>query len=427
MKILGSGIGRAAAGLWFGCSLAAWGAPPAEWAPLELITSETGDAYTGSVGFAAMGIRDGNIGVAVVRTDYDGGAWSTRPYYNEFRYSATPGHLGATTRQTITNEPLPLSYGAWGTYLTGMEFDSGGTQMVGCIPYAAPNPTSARILVRTGPGSWTADNATNNVYSELGAFHEAFTLNTSDVPQYVWCSEASGSQEIIHGDKTGGTWHNTVIATPANSVGYPRPDLAMDTNGYPHVSYTARTNTAPSTYVFRGWEDAGGTNSEYVALVGITNPEPWHDIEIDAAGQPMIAHYFGSAIHVKMYDGMTWTDTTAHSTGDGRDYGWLGGQQIFDLEVDGDGNPAMVVVSYDYSAGGTNASLDYCEWNGSSWAVSNIASRVIVAYQLSSAVLEFDESGRPFVLVGWREDGDAYKRLYMTHVPPARGMVITVR
>jgi len=405
-------------------------AAPTKWTDLQLITHETGDTATGNVNQVSMGVRGNKIGILVDRQIPAKSTWAKKPYYNEFTYSAQGGDLGATVRQTVTNEIVESSYGAYGMYLTGMEFTSSGVPMVGCMPYAAGNTSSARVFTRTGTETWTKDIATNNVTWNHRAFHEAFTLNASDEPQFAWVSEASGSKQLFHGAKSGGVWSNTVLSTFSSDEQNAMPDLALDASGYPHVSFGVNTNYPPC--VGYAWENVGGVHDENPdAPSGISNPMRYHDIEMDVNDRPMIAHMGneapGGGVAVTMYDGSVWTDTAAHGNS-WRDYPRDG--FTYDLELDGDGDPVMVVAWFDDSDGvgnRTNVWVDWCEWDGSDWTVENIATVATEDAGLVCAALEFDEVGRPFVALGLQKKGDAYKGLYIMHVLPAEGTVIIIQ
>ena len=371
-----------------------------EWTPLEKVNvahSQVGNVYD-----VVVNAQNGKMGLAYFQQP--GGTWGT-VYYNEYTYGA--GSLGLMTK-TIDEEALPAeAVGLYGTYLTGIGFSSSGQVMIGTTPWAVSNSSPARVLTRAAAGIYTVDDAT--VTSDWGSsvWHESFKVDSLGKPHYVWASAASGSQQIIYGDKSSGSWVNTVMVTPA-SPGSATPDLSVDVAGYPQICYRDASG------VRRTWKDGGGVHDQSTSAVLLNTSITKADMEMNAAGQPMFAYLAsGSSVKVATYNGASWDVSTVIPALDARDYGWYGSDPVIDLEVDGNGNPVVAVVHSNYATGWDQSYVDYYVYQGGGWSGSTIAI-IPTADKPFSLDLTFDESGRPFIAVLLKNLGNSYFDVYYT-------------
>jgi hypothetical protein len=174
-------------------------------------------------------------------------------------------------------------------------------------------------------------------------------------------------------DAWAGEWHVETVDSEHDGL---YNSLALDSSGYPHISYYDFSNSAFKYARWNGstWQiqtvDASGDVGLYTSLA------------LDSLDHPHISYFNGTSEDLKYarWNGDIWCKETVDSNGD---VGWY-----TSLVVDPSDNTH--IAYYDK----TNGALKYAHWNGSSWQTRTIDSAGDVG-QYTSLVL--DSSGNPHI------------------------------
>lgn len=387
----------------------------------------------------AMDARGGKLGIAYAFTT-DWGAWHYWSGYSEYAYGAGSG---SALSMTVSNEaPFPSSgfAGSWGMFMYGMQFDSAGMARLAAEPYGNPGGPPS-ILTRTGPhaSSTDSDTAAVSYNSDLwGQYSRSFVLDAADNPHCAWVhgtydpNNGGGTLALEYGWKTAGAWTNIILDSQMTTEAYfptRTLSLVLDTNGYPHVSYLD-TNC----YAHHAWQDAGGTHKEQLGPTGSGSwPSSMTAIAMDTNGHPMVAHVIchgDTDFVVEMFNGSTWTTNVVMNRPSVNDFTAHAASRFFDLKVDKNGTPTVVVAYFDFSAGTAATTwIDLYAWNGTIWSGGNIGTFPNSGTGLQNMALAFDGAGRPFVAATLQPQGTSPAGIYLltTMPPPPAGTIISMK
>ncbi|MDO8873460.1 MAG: PKD domain-containing protein [Methanoregula sp.] len=132
--------------------------------------------------------------------------------------------------------------------------------------------------------------------------------------------------------------------------------LALDNNGYPHISYRDATK---SDLKYAAWNGTAWTN-QTVDSVGSVGE--YTSLALNSSGYPCISYYDATNSNLKYaaWNGTAWTNQTVDSVGD---VGWY-----TSLALDNNGYPR---ISYHDT---TNGDLKYAAWSGTAWSTQTIDS-----------------------------------------------------
>ena len=372
-------------------------------------------------------------GMVVIADSSPRQAGTPYPYVYVNAYSYTAGDNGSLTK-TIDNQGLGgAESGTWGVKISGVGIDD-GIPVVATAAWAASN-TNARVFTRSTYGGWTYVDASANLMFNDAAGREAFQLDADDEAYQVYLDITGFSGYDImlataaH-SKVAGPWSTSILSTPAYPMtvagGYAaaaKVALDEDTTVTPYTSYMADQNPH---YPFPWYTDEGSGAIDTTMSSGTSTSRC--DIEIDSLGNPMVAAMNAGNIQVAFYDGVTpYTTSTVCSAGDGRAIGWYNTADHVDLEIDGDGNPVVLVARADNAdpSLATSTDLEYYVYSGGIWTGGVILNVIHAAGHISSPDLTFDESGRPFIVYS-AFNGETTRDLYMiTDIDPCEPLIIT--
>ncbi len=181
---------------------------------------------------------------------------------------------------------------------------------------------------------------------------------------------------LAAGASAAGPWYIQTVDTAGN-VGY-FTSVALDPNGYPHISYSDWGNQDLKYAAWNGssWDiqtvDSGASVGWYTSLA------------LDASRYAHISYYDGSNRDLKYaaWNGSSWDIETVDSAGDVG--AWTS------LALDANGYPHI-----SYHDAWPIADLKYAAWNGSSWDIQTVDSAGDIGSYGTSLVL--DASGYPHI------------------------------
>ena len=391
---------------------------------------EVVDNISGDLSQVAMDVRQGMVAISYLKPPAPTGGGS-QLLYSEYIYSSKYGKI-----LTIQDEPIPDAVATWGTNICGIALDNWNRAYIAVIPEV--DGTVARTLKRQSPEIYIINDAQifgGRAYASLGTTHESFVLDSNDDLHFVWATEEPGYQQIIHAEKPDwkmnpdtddwgeiiGPWVRTVMVT-TDALDFVRPAVTTDSAGNPKISYLDN-NSGSSIFYTPDF----GTTTYVTGYSGVGTPGSRHDIELGSDGYVRIAHMDlsagGGIVMDKDYsgDGSFWYRTVAISGIDARNYGWYGTAPYLDLELNGSGNMVMVVAHLDdYDLGDSAKTIvEYHRYAMGHWTKFTIGTFNTGANFVSGLDLEFDENGKPFILIVTKQSptGD-YNALIRTTVFP---------
>ena len=150
------------------------------------------------------------------------------------------------------------------------------------------------------------------------------------------------------------TWSIETVDSDGDVGAY--PSIALDNNGYPHISYRDSTK---EDLKYAKWSGTGWSTTT-VDSAGDVGRHP--SIALDNNGYPHISYYDGTNGDLKYvkWTGSTWSIKTVDSAGN------VG--LFTSIALDSNGYPH---ISYFNS---TNEDLNYAKWTGSTWSTTIIDS-----------------------------------------------------
>ncbi|MDD5705769.1 MAG: hypothetical protein PHR35_07570 [Kiritimatiellae bacterium] len=385
-------------------------------------------------GQIAAATRNGKLGIYYHQLS-SASTWG-RSSYNEFSYVV--GADGPLTH-VITDEEVFYTYGVAGTQNLGMGFATNGQPVFASLPYADGDAANVRVIRRSAGGTYSYTNVSTTANFGLSGFREAFEVDASNHAHLVWCSEAAGTQQVIYATDSSGSWVTNVLATPAfphriKNQG-PKPVLALTSNGTVQASLSAGTAALPSRPEFYHVDGTVVRDTGFSA--GGSTPGPRHDIEVAPNGDVLIAHvtqlplYTSGKFTLTSYNGSTYTNNDVCSlVGDVRNYGWYGISPYHDLEIDGEGRPAVLIARSNYTVASviTTNYLEYYVYDDGMWA-GGLIRTISSSDGLQGLDLVFDEAGRPFIVFSVKDldRGDTLANVYLMTTPTPGGTVLVIR
>jgi hypothetical protein len=304
---------------------------------------------------------------------------------------------------------IPDFIGAVGSH-TSIALDANGYPVVS---YRDVSNEALKVLHCNDPDCEGGDDTITTVDSTGNTgWYISMALDSNGYPVVSYYRLDTGNLKILHCNDANCAGNNESITNPdgPEDVGIDS-DLVLDANGYPVVAYSDSTNTGLKILHCNDANCAGGNES-------ITSPDTdgsvgfWPSLALDANGYPIVSYYDGTNQKLKL---MHCNDADCAGGDESITVpiqNELGGAYS-SLALDGNGNP---IVSYVGSASPA-AELDLkvlrcddpnCEGQES---ITTPDSNGDVGYD-SSLVL--DDEGRPVVSY-MRYDTDNLKLLHCTY------------
>ena len=113
-----------------------------------------------------------------------------------------------------------------------------------------------------------------------------------------------------------------------------------------------------------------------------------------------------------------------------QNYGWYGIGLHADLEIDGEGRPAVLIGRSNHTVASTITTnyLEYYVRESSVWT-GGVIRAIPSTKSLQGLDLIFDEAGRPFIVYSIRDQdlGDTFSDVYLMTAPTPQGSIIAVR
>jgi len=176
---------------------------------------------------------------------------------------------------------------------------------------------------------------------------------------------------------TGSSWNIQTVDSTKDAAIF--PSLALDSRGYPHISYGDFIN---GVWKLAEWN---GTSWNVQTVNSKRGTGGWTSLALDSRGYAHICYEDRSnhALKLVEWTGTTWSEQTVNYT--------RGDAEWISLALDYAGNPH---ISYQNSNSPLNYELKYAEWTGTSWSVE-IVDSIGNAHATSSMAL--DSNGNPHI------------------------------
>ena len=174
------------------------------------------------------------------------------------------------------------------------------------------------------------------------------------------------NMDLKYAKWTGSKWSITTVDS-TNSVGE-YTSIALDSKGYAHISYLYRTNLDLKYAKWTGskWSIETVDSTDHVGFET--------SIALDNNDNPHISYRDASNLDLKYakWTGSKWGIETVDSAGD------VGGDTS--IALDSNGYPHISYLDY------ANADLKYAKWIGSKWSIETVDSTDRVGYETSIAL-----------------------------------------
>jgi hypothetical protein len=211
---------------------------------------------------------------------------------------------------------------------------------------------------------WTGTVWVSEIVDSAWGRYSSLALDSDGYPHI---SYSAGGLKYAHW--TGSTWMSETVDSSENSVQY--TSLALDSNGYPHISYH-------DDYPKNALKYARWTGSTWVSETVDSSGDvgQYTSLALDSNGYPHISYrddYPNDTLKYAHWTGSTWVSETVDSSGD------VG--QYTSLALDSDGYPHI-----SYHDGYPNNTLKYAHWTGSTWVSETVDSNGRVGAYTSLAL-----------------------------------------
>ncbi len=214
---------------------------------------------------------------------------------------------------------------------------------------------------------WDGSNWQIQTVDMNGGSNSSLALDANDniLISYLASSDSYRFLKLAS-SSDGSVWGKGILETSSTLSG--ETSLALDANGYPHISYYDK-NARDLKYTY--WDGAAW---HYSNVDGLDRVGSYSSLALDASGNPHITYFDDTNEDLKYarWDGSQWQITTVASEGTvGYDPS---------LALDSLGRPH--ITYYD------NGHLDYAVWNGNAWSFESIPGSF--GYYSSLALDSFD-------------------------------------
>ncbi|NLF64253.1 MAG: VCBS repeat-containing protein, partial [Chloroflexi bacterium] len=292
---------------------------------------------------------------------------------------------------------LPANDSSWDVALGDVDGDADLDAVVANIT-AEPN----RVWRNDGGRAFTVDQEFGD---EIGLYWsralglgdlngdgalDLFEVTTAE--DRVWLNEGV---DVVVPNEPG--WQVQLVDARGDA-GY-SPSLALDANGYPHISYGRLHQGQDDTYSYLTYARWDGVrwHDEFVAN-GVSDTA----LALDAAGRAQIAFTNGRAniLQLARWDGTAWQIETVDSAPFPQTMA-LGG-----LALDGSGRAHIVYNTYSNTSGEPEL-LKLARWDGAAWQIQTVESKLIY-----DSALALDGAGDVHLSYAVREEFDTHVLKY---------------
>ena len=175
-----------------------------------------------------------------------------------------------------------------------------------------------------------------------------------------------------------GSWISETIDTIRGDWFGENTSIAIDNNGYPHITYFGTNNT---DLLYTRWN-----GSSWITDTAVSTGNPQHAayLALDGNNYPHIS-YYDSGLKYAHWDGVVWMTSTIATGG-----------YYNSIAVDSSGIPH---ISYSDS----NDYLSYAHWNGSTWVTEMIDNNGDMG---GNIIIKID--GQDYPHIGYRYDDTPY-------------------
>ena len=295
------------------------------------------------------------------------------------------------TNYILVNEPsVPGEWNIQTVEMTfGMEVDLALDQ--NGYPHISYYNNFSKVLeYATWDGStWKIETVDSSETGYVGQ-HTSIALDQNGYPHisYFYPGNLGDISDLKYASWNGSTWNTQTVDSEGNVGQY--TSIALDQNGYPHISYLDASN---GDLKYASW-DGSSWNTQTVDSEGYGS---WNSIALDQNGYPHIS-YLGGGYNLKYayWDGSSWNTETVDSEGDVGSY----------TSIALDQNDYPHISYFD----GTNYDLKYATWNGSTWNIQTVDSENDVGDYTSIAL---DQNDYPHISYhAWPSSNDNLKYAY---------------
>ncbi len=300
-------------------------------------------------------------------------------------------------RLFTTTAPLPLNDSSWALALADVNGDALMDAVVGNIS-AEPN----RVWLNEGGRTFTV---TQEFGDELGLYWNRglglADLNGDNAPDLfeattaddrVWINQSSPT---VIPNEAG--WQVQLLDARGDA-GY-SPSLAIDANGFPHISYGRLyqgTDGDVSYLHYARWDGIRWHNEVVANSVSETA------VALDSNGNPHIAYINGQGdlLRYATWNGTTW------QVQDIEQVGFPQTIALGSLALDANNHAHISYNSFSNSSPEPEL-LKYAHWNGAAWQIQTVENGLVY-----DSALAVDSSGMPHLSYAFREELDTYVLKY---------------
>jgi hypothetical protein len=332
-----------------------------------------------------QGVAIGNLDADSLPDIFLAGSGPDQIYWNE----------GARTFSTAG--PLSVSDSSWAVALADVDGDNLLDAVVANIT-AEPN----RLWHNDGGRLFTVTQEFGDEFgnywsrgvglSDLNGDGSADLFEVTTADDRVWFNQ--NTPPVIPNEEG---WQVQLLDARGDA-GY-SPSLALDANGYPHISYGRLFQDPDETVTYLTYTRWDGVrwSSEVVG-----NSVSETSIALDSSGRPHIAYTTGAGnvLRLASWDGAAW------QVQDVDDVDFPQTMALGSLVLDANNLPHIIYNTFS-NASANPEFLKYARWDGAAWQIQTVETGLVY-----ESALVIDATGSPHISYAFREEFDTYVLKY---------------